>query len=307
MKTYKLFNSLIASEIKLTNYYSDSEEEAEFNVFESIKSPITKEFTWYKRIYSEGKPWMSYATNGVEFGIRFHSTADFIINRDNRKIIFFRRKKTEFNTMIHLINDHIIPHALTLLDKTFFHSSAVRIGKYAVSFQAPSGSGKSTLAAYFSSKNYGLITDDSLLLEENNKTINAYPSYPGIKLWPENIEKIFNNGIKSKMVSQFNNKRLIDNNINFEKNLDNPFVLKSIYFINNSDHTDIELINPTEAFSLIIKNIFRLNYKDKKINKLQFDFISKILNTVELYKLNYKKEYESLNKVFNLVTDRTIN
>ena len=84
-------------------------------------------------------------------------------------------------------------------------------------------------------------------------------------------------------------------------------ILKSIYFISNANHTDIEKLNPTEAFSLIIKNIFRLNLTSRELNKNQFEFISKVLNNTELFKLNYEKKYESLEKVYNLVTNRTLN
>jgi len=306
MKTYSLFNSNITSEIELSNILSSSKKNIDLSIFQVTKSPITKNFKWFNKIYYKGKLWISYASNNHEYCVRYHSTADFKIDIERKEISFYKRKSTNLNTLKHLLNDSIIPLALSMYDKIFFHASSVKIGKYAVSFQAPSGSGKSTLAAYFSTKKHTLLTDDSLLLKENKTKIYAYPSYQGIRLWPDNIVNIFNNDIKTKSVSQFNNKQLIVDNIKFENNINKPVALKSIYFIYISDHTDIATISPTEAFSLIIKNIFRLNFKNRELNKNQFEFINKVLNSVELYKLNYKKEYESLEILYNLVTKQTL-
>ena len=168
MKTYNLFNSIIASEIELSNIISNSNEDVDLSIYLVRKSPITKNFEWYNKIYYDGKPWVSYASDSIEYAVRFHSTADFKISRETREISIYKRKSTNLNTLKHLLNDSIIPLALSLHDKIFFHSSSVKIGKYAVSFQAPSGSGKSTLAAYFSTKNHTLLTDDALLLESGS-------------------------------------------------------------------------------------------------------------------------------------------
>ena len=191
MKTYSLFNSNITSEIELSSIISRGKKDIDLTIFEVAKSPINNKFNWYNKIYYNGKPWLSYASNSIEYAVRYHSTADFKINKEKREICFYKRKSTNLNTLKHLLNDSIIPLALSLYDKIFFHSSSIIIDNSAISFQAPSGFGKSTLAAYFSTKKHTLLTDDSLLLEEKMKIIYAYPSYKGIRLWPENIGNIF--------------------------------------------------------------------------------------------------------------------
>jgi len=303
MNTYALYNSYFASKLDLVNSVSQYPEKIDFNIKKTNKSPIKSDFEWYKRFYKNKKPWLSYALNGSDYGIRFHSLADFRITSKKKEIVFYKRKTTDTQTLRHLLVDQVIPLALSLNNKTLFHSSTVEIGNKAVSFMAPSGSGKSTLAAYFSTRNHKILTDDTLLIEERDKRIVAYPSYPGIRLWPDNINKIFKNGMRSKKVSQYNTKRLIDKNIKFVIGHGNPLGLRSIYFINVSDHTGVEPLSPTEAFSLIIRSIFRLDFRNRNINIFQFEFINKILNNVELYKLNYEKKYESLEKVYSLVTN----
>ena len=166
MKTYNLYKSNIESEIELSKNQSNSKRQIDFTIKEVKKSPIFNNFEWFKRFHYKKRLWMSYAKKGNEFGIRFHSFADFRINLKKNEINFHKRKSTDNNTIRHLLIDQVIPLALSLQSKTLVHSSSVKIGNSAVSFQAPSGSGKSTIAAYFTTKNHKLLTDDTLLLEE---------------------------------------------------------------------------------------------------------------------------------------------
>lgn len=304
MNKYSIFDINIVSDIKFKNIPLSNSQKYELRTITVNKSPIDKKFKLFRTISLRGEKWVSFFNNCNEFAIRFHNYADFTISTKEQIVTSFKRKSTNDTTLTHLITDHVLPYALTLMGKMVFHSSTVSMGDEAISFQAPSGSGKSSLAAYFCMKNYNLLTDDSLLLEEKNKSIYAYPSYPGIRLWPNNIKNIFTTGIESKKVSQLNSKRLINSKIDFNNDIHNPVRLKAIYFINNCNHTDIEELNPSEGFSLIIKNIFRLNFDNKEINKRQFEFINKILTNTAIYKLNYEKKCDSLEKVYNLVTNQ---
>lgn len=307
MKTYDIFDINLTSDIIFQNIPLSKDTKSELKIISANKSPINKSLKVFRKIRFKGKTWISFFSNTEEFAIRFHNYADFTIDTDGTLITYFKRKATSETTLAHLIADQVVPYALTLSGKMVFHSSTVKVGNTAVSFQAPSGSGKSTIAAYFSKRKHELLTDDSLLLEEKNNKIYAYPSYPGIRLWPNSIKNIYSDRIETKEVSQINSKRLINSNVNFLTGAKEPVHLKSIYFINNHRPTGIEILNPSEAFSLIIRNIFRADLNNKEINKKQFDFINKVLRFTDIYKLNYEMKYESLEKVYNLVTSQTLN
>ncbi|MGI9533496.1 MAG: hypothetical protein ACR2NW_00970, partial [Thermodesulfobacteriota bacterium] len=293
MSIYRLFNLKVKADINLTDEILPESVKPDYKIYESSISPINKNYIWYHRVYDKKRIWLSFSKHRNNFGIRFHRYADFKINSQSNEIFYYKRENTSLNTLRHLINDQVIPLTLTLSNKTVFHSSTVKIGDYAVSFQAPSGSGKSTIAAYFVSKNHELITDDSLLLGNKNKNIYAYPSYPCFRLWPESLNNLFKNKIKCENVSQFNSKKLISSDMNVIPTSKKPLKLKSIYFLNYFDSTGIVSISQTDSFSNLIKNLYRLDLNNKKTNSIHFEFINKVLKNVELYKLNYEKKYKS--------------
>jgi len=304
MGLYKILDVNVQSDISLSEIKIRENIAPHYKIIELKKSPLTKEFEIYNRIYIKRKRWLSFSKYGENYGLRFHNFVDFCIEHKNCEIYYYKKTRTNINTLRYLICDQVIPLALSLSNKFIFHASAAQIGSCAICFQAPSGSGKSTIAAYFVKKKHKVLTDDSLLLKYLDNNLYAYPNYPAIRLWPETIKKVFDIKIKTKPVSQFNTKEQFSETIKLSNK---PLILKSIYFIHNSNYTNIELLSPTEAFPLLMNNIFRLETNNKRLNTMYFSFINKILNNAKLYKLNYEKKYETLEKVYNLVIDRTLN
>jgi len=282
MSLYKIFDINLQSEIALTEIKIRENIAANYKIIELKKSPLTKEFEIYNRIYIKRKRWLSFSKYGNNYGLRFHNFVDFCIDHKNCEIYYYKKNRTNINTLRYLICDQVIPLALSLSNKFIFHASAAQIGNYSICFQAPSGSGKSTIAAYFIKKKHKLLTDDSLLLKHLHNNVYAYPNCPVIRLWPETIKKVFDNKIETNPVSQFNNKEEFSETIKLSNK---PLILKSIYFIHNSNYTNIELLSPTEAFSLLMDNIFRLETNNKRLNTIHFSFINIIISNVELYKL----------------------
>ena len=273
MGIHKLFNITVESDINLIDYKLRNVKNCDFSIKESDKSPLNKDFIRFHTIYSNKKPWLSYYKFNKLYGLRFHSFADFTLN--GRNIQYYKRKKTNLHTLRHLINDQVIPLTLSLNNNIIFHASTIKIDNAAISFHAPSGYGKSTLAAYFLKKKHHLLTDDSLLLEYRKKKIYAYPSYPGVRLWSDSLEKIFSDNLNTVDVSQFNTKQLIDFKSNYLNNNQKALRLKSIYFIKEAKETYVEKPSKSEAFSMLIGNIFRLDFTNKKLNTQQFNFINK--------------------------------
>ena len=121
------------------------------------------------------------------------------------------------------------------------------------------------------------------------------------------MKKLFKNRFSSEDVSQFNTKKLIDVQSGFLNNGNSPLKLRSLYFIIKSERTNIEKPSKSDAFSLLIRNIFRLDFKNKEINSKQFKFINKVIDTVDIYKLNYELKFDSLETAYNLIIENNLN
>lgn len=65
------------------------------------------------------------------------------------------------------------------------HTAAVAVDDRAVGFLASNKGGKSSLAAAFMQAGYPLLTDDILMVEQRGGDIVGQPSYPQMRMWPD--------------------------------------------------------------------------------------------------------------------------
>ena len=308
MSIYRIFDKNINSEINLKNIPLSTFDGADDYSLKIVnKSPIDKGFKVYHQIKYEDNPWVSFLKNGNRLALSFHEFADFTVERNKKNIYCFVKPVTSPGTFAHLFADHVVPNILTLTQNMVFHASTVKIGDHAVSFLAPSGTGKSTLAAYFGLRNHELISDDSILVTKNNNSYWAVPSYPGIRLWPSSVEMLFDESPQQWEVSQYNEKKVINFDYGLIKTRCEPTLLKAIYILNTDEETNLEQISQSDAFSFLVKNLYRFDFEDRKNNAHEFRFLSEMISNMELYKLNYSHSKDSLDKAYKLVTENSLN
>ena len=124
--------------------------------------------------------------------LRFPDLADFCIQPDERKIIAYPVANLAENTLAHLLMDQVIPRVLGHEGRVITHASAVVTPNgHAIAFLGDSGRGKSTLASSFYQSGYGLVTDDTLLLELRDDQVYCLAAYPSLRLWPEAAAHLF--------------------------------------------------------------------------------------------------------------------
>lgn len=99
-------------------------------------------------------------------------------------------KRLHLNFLGPLMSIWLEHHAFQVL-----HASAVLIRNKVVLFLADSQQGKSTIASAMVNMGYPLLSDDLVPVKYSQvrRQFYAYPSYPVIKLWPEQFERLFNN------------------------------------------------------------------------------------------------------------------
>lgn len=86
------------------------------------------------------------------------------------------------------------------------HASAIVIEQRSMAFLASNKGGKSTLAAEFLSSESALLTDDVLALNEQAGRFVGYPSYPQMRLWPDEARHFLGNTERLKRVHPNFNK-----------------------------------------------------------------------------------------------------
>ncbi|MDR7135848.1 hypothetical protein J2X06_003066 [Lysobacter niastensis] len=92
----------------------------------------------------------------------------------------------------HVLLDQILPRLLAQRGRLILHGSAVRTATgRTFGMLGDSGHGKSTLAGALVLSGGQLLTDDCVLLRFDGEQVHAVPSYPGLRLWPDSLARLF--------------------------------------------------------------------------------------------------------------------
>ena len=73
---------------------------------------------------------------------------------------------------------------------TALHSSAVAGDGWSIGMLGPNGSGKTSLALELIDRGHHLVTDDLLAVSTNGHEALAHPSFPQVRLWPDQARRL---------------------------------------------------------------------------------------------------------------------
>jgi hypothetical protein len=181
----------------------------------------------------DGEPWLSAARLDGGYLLRFKDLADFVVDRDGSEItLCYADPNTAPETLRHLVLDQVVPAALSLRGMTALHAAAVATPSGVCAFLGPAGSGKSTLAASFSVAGYPAVSDDCLVLKEQERFF-AMPAYPGVRLWKDSLDELFGRQSATLPVAHFTSKRRVSGKSEAEFARE-PQPLKAIYWLDRS-------------------------------------------------------------------------
>lgn len=250
----------------------------------------------------EGEVCISCARLADSYILRFPESGDFIVSRSGNSIQYFTASNIPVETIRHLLIDQIIPRILGQMGRLVIHASAVVLpnGK-AVAFLGNSGHGKSTTASYFCQNGAQLMTDDCLLIENQESVVIAIPNYYGLRLFEDSIKEIFNQKYEFSDVAHYTNKkRLIPHNGKAIK-LSSAEKMDAIFLLSNpsnnapSDDVIIEPIRGARELMVLIEQMFLLDVTDMDIIAWQFQNLRKIISTkLPIYRLEFSRKHSLL-------------
>jgi hypothetical protein len=143
--------------------------------------------------------------------LRFPHTADFVVSAESNAVAvrYLLKHRIGESRLRHLLLDHILPRALTLLGEHVLHGALLSVGGHGLAIIGPSGAGKSTLAAALSMRAADLHSDDAFVLRRSAEGFLAQGAYPGLRLWPDSLRKLYPEGRSSTIMSETSSKRCL--------------------------------------------------------------------------------------------------
>lgn len=302
MLSYRICDYTFRSNVPIPELVPGDNEQPEFT-FQLCAGTgdFSESYRWLNHWYSlDGSIWLTFARLEAGYLLRFPTLADFVVSADARAICCYLRANCPPETMRHLLLNQVIPIVLSHLGKLVLHASACATPQGAIAFMGMTGTGKSTLAASFGLEGFAVLTDDCLLVEEQDGVIKTVPSYPGLRLWPETVAALFEQEPVLQPLAHYTDKKrlLFD-----QKELDVPLSLRAIYVLtqpeNMQDVTGVTItpLVASEALLETVKHTFQLDVTDRQKLGQAFRRYEWLAKSVPFFRLAFPREHAFLSAV----------
>jgi hypothetical protein len=275
-------------------------------------------FSWE---LDSGATWLRVTRTASDFYLRFPGYLDVLASHRGERVLFHRAPAIPWPTIEHLLVNQVIPLVLSLSGEFVLHSSAVVSPGGALVFTGKTGQGKSTLAAALAVRGCPLLTDDSLLLRQTGRQVMAVPSYPSLRLWPEDTRHFEQLGAEISDVAHYTSKKRLRMDACRGSFAEKPVNTAALYVLTNdagapegfvpqggrgpdaSAAITISKLSSREAFMELVQHSIQMDRNDKVSLKAQTEKIAVLANTIPAFRLSYPHDHALLPKVVDTVLE----
>lgn len=227
-----------------------------------------------------GAPFLHVLRLASGYLLRFADMADFEVSSEGDRIRCRPVPALPPETMRHLLLDQVIPRALSLRGRLVLHASAVAVEGVAIAFLGPTGQGKSSLATSFARAGFPLLADDTVVLQPlEGGAVAAVPSYPGVRLWAEDVAALLGEGAPAAPVAHYTSKLRVGRGLGFRFARD-PLPLGRLYVLDPVEVPDtctqpvIERPTLPQALVLLLPQVFRMDVTGRSHLRSEFEMLA---------------------------------
>ena len=222
-----------------------------------------------------------------------------IINAENSEGKKYYFMAEDFSYDILSKQGHLFVRQISQIMRTFHsalvHSAAVGVDNKGILICAMGGSGKSTLSVSCLTDGFQYVSDDYLILNKTDDSLDAYPIYSMITL-SEHIYKQMSNLKYQFMCNNYNNTKYVFNISDYD-NVITKLPIKAVVFpkICNIEEPTVEKTNKNRAITqLVYSTAIQMNKdKDAQYIKLLISFVKDL----DFYQINLSKDLDKNVKI----------
>ncbi len=285
--------------------------------------PSEEVFSWE---LESGATWLQVRKTVSDYGMTFPGYADVRVSRDAKRVVFHREPGLPWSTLEHLLLDQVPPLVVSLSGGCVLHCSAVAAPTGALVFAGQAGQGKSTLAAALALSGCSLLTDDALLLRQVREEIMAVPSYPSLRLWPDDTRHFRQLDAEICDVAHYTSKKKLRISRHAGLFAERPVRAAAVYILTEPvgseavggeavggeaarvhpcssvvADVEIEKLSPREAFMELLQNSIHLDRTGKGSLKAQSEKLTALANAIPCFRLSYPRDHALLPDVVKAV------
>lgn len=244
---------------------------------DALPNPATIEPGWSE--FEDA--WPLIQREGAGYRLSFDEDSVFWVAEDGRTIRCFAGA-IPTHTRNHYLLDHVLPRALHLMGKNPLHATAVATGVGVLAFVGETGMGKSTIAAAFASLGSSLVSDDCLVLHEQDGCMLAVPSYSGLRLYADVSETLFQR-VPSTQVAHYSSKQRITTELPLAGE---PQVLRGVFAlarVPDLDRAVLQRLGPADATMALATGAFRMDLEHARLHREQLRFFAAVARVVPVW------------------------
>src|SRR5713226_3866547 len=178
------------------------------------------------------------------------------------------------------------------------HASAAVVHGAAAAFLGQKGAGKSTTAATLHQRGHLLVADDVVALKTTTTAPLVFPAYPQLNLWPDALASLGRNPGSSPRLHSGVEKRALRAAPGFSRE---PFPLHLLYILAKGPRTEIETLQPQEAFVELLRHSYGTRLCWGKAAPMHFRQCANVLKFVSVRRLRVRKDLSGLFSLARLI------
>jgi hypothetical protein len=231
------------------------------------------------------------------------------VDADGQEILCLPELEIPSHTVRHLLLDQVLPLVLTIRGLKALHATAVLTPTGVCAFAGATGTGKSTLAASLLLAGYPVLSDDCLVLEEQDGRVSATPAYPGLRLWEDTLKALCHDSGHLCSVAHYTSKRRLLPDGHGSYFLTETFPVARIYSLvrpaetvkSSLDAPHIERLSPRDSLVELLPFLFHLDVTDRTMLARHFGFLDRVVLHVPVRRLWVPNSFTALPAVHEAV------
>ncbi len=246
--------------------------------------------------------WFQYAplSRGASY-LRWSELYEFVVSGDGRRIAWRSLNGGNPEAFQSYLLSQVLSFALVRQGIEPLHATTVVMGGRAVALLGDCGAGKSSLAAAFVQAGHRLLTDDLLVLREQEERFLAQPGPPRIKLFPEVARTLLDRHPGAVPMNPATRKLIIP--LSADQTAHEPTHLDAIYVLRRPRHSgresrpSIRRFTRRAAFIELTRAAFNLLVVESNRLQRQFELAARLAARIPVKSLSYSRDLRQISQV----------
>ena len=228
--------------------------------------------------------------------LRWRGLSDFLISPDGSRIEYRRDPRTSPESLTTYLLGQVLSFSLLARGVEPLHGTVVSVGGRAVALLGDCGLGKSTLAAALLARGCPIVTDDLIVTRSSRGRVEVWPGLPRLKLYPRVARALLGESAAASRMNRGSVKIVVP--LHRRQSVRQRLPLHGLFVLDRSDRgIAIDRLRGSEA---LIETL-RATFNDIVIRRpriaAQFEFASRLVSAVPVYRLTYPRRLADLPKV----------